>query len=208
MNLRYSTWIVLVLAAASSVHTGSVLAQTQQERSLCQDLRSPDYPIQGCTAVIQAGRQILDRLAFAYNNRGVAYRLKAEYDKAIDDFDEAIKLRPNYPNAFNNRGVAYRNKGDLDHAMADYDQAITLKPDYLAAYYNRGLVLQETGAYDKAIADFTTVLRANPNDPLVLFRRGEAVLKKGDTKAGNADMAAARAISPDIAEAVARSERR
>ena len=147
MNPRYSGWIALGLAIAGTMPSGSVPAQTQQEWMLCQDLRSPDYPIQGCTAVIQAGRQILDRLAFAYNNRGVAYRLKAEYDKAIADFDEAIKLRPDYPNAFNNRGVAYRNKGDLDHAMADYDQSITLKPDYLAAYYNRGLVLQEKGAY-------------------------------------------------------------
>jgi tetratricopeptide (TPR) repeat protein len=129
MNPRYSAWIALALATAGTILPGGpVLAQTQQEWMLCQDLRSPDYPIQGCTAVIQAGRQILDRLAFAHNNRGVAYRLKAEYDKAIADFDEAIKLRPDYPNAFNNRGVAYRNKGDLDHAMADYDQSITLKP--------------------------------------------------------------------------------
>jgi tetratricopeptide (TPR) repeat protein len=102
-------------------------AQTQQEWALCQDLRSPELPIQGCTAVIEAGRQVLDRLAAAYNNRGVAYRLKTEYDKAIDDFDEAIKLRPNYPNAFNNRGVAYRNKGDLEHALADYDRRCVLQ---------------------------------------------------------------------------------
>jgi tetratricopeptide (TPR) repeat protein len=88
--------------------------------ALClgQDLSSPDLPIQGCTAVIQTGRKLLDRLATAYNNRGVAYRLKAEYDRAIEDFDEAIKLRPNFANAFNNRAVAYRNNGDLDHALA------------------------------------------------------------------------------------------
>jgi tetratricopeptide (TPR) repeat protein len=126
---RWALTIVVCL------HATSALAQTPQDWARClgQDLSSPDFPIQGCTAVIQAGRQMLDQLATAYNNRGVAYRIKGEYDKAIDDFNEAIKLRPSYANAFNNRGVAHRNKGDLNGALADYDQAIRLKPDYAAA---------------------------------------------------------------------------
>jgi tetratricopeptide (TPR) repeat protein len=95
--------IVPALVGAAFILAMPAFAQSQQEWALCQDLRSPELPIQGCTAVIEAGRQVLDRLAAAYNNRGVAYRLKTEYDKAIGDFDEAIKLRPNYPNAFNNR---------------------------------------------------------------------------------------------------------
>jgi tetratricopeptide (TPR) repeat protein len=204
---RRASAAVCVATVAGCLLVVSAPAQTQQDWALCQDLRSPDFPIQGCTAVIQAGRELLDRLAIAYNNRGVAYRLKTEYDKAIDDFNEAIKLRPNYPNALNNRAVAYRNKGDLDHALADYDQAIALKPDYLAAYYNRGLALDDKGEYQRAVADFTLVLQADPNNPLVLFRRSQALLKKGDIEAAKADMAAARAIRPDIAEAVARSER-
>jgi tetratricopeptide (TPR) repeat protein len=125
---RRASAAVCVATVAGCLLAVSAPAQTQQDWALCQDHRSPDFPIQGCTAVIRTGRQLLDRLAIAYNNRGVAYRLKTEYDKAIDDFNEAIKLRPNYPNALNNRAVAYRNKGDLDHALADYDQAIALKP--------------------------------------------------------------------------------
>jgi tetratricopeptide (TPR) repeat protein len=144
---------ICVATVAGCMLSVSAPAQTQQDWALCQDLRSPDAPIEGCTAVIQAGRQLLDRLAVAQNNRGVAYRLKAEYNKAINDFDQAIRLRPNYSNAFNNRG--YRNKGDLDHALADYDQAIALKSDDLAAYYNRGLALDDKGEHQRAVADFT-----------------------------------------------------
>jgi tetratricopeptide (TPR) repeat protein len=189
------------------LYATSAIAQTQQDWALCQDLSSPDFPIRGCTAVIQSGRPLLDRLGTAYNNRGVAYRLKGEYEKSIEDFDEAVKLRPNFANAFNNRGVAYRNKGDLDHALADYDQAIRLKPDYLAAFYNRGLVFVERGEYARAIDDFNVVLQVDPQNPLVLFRRGQALLKNGDVEAASADIAAARAIRPDIAEAIARGER-
>jgi tetratricopeptide (TPR) repeat protein len=195
------------LAVVGCLYAMSALAQTPQDWALCQDLSSPELPIRGCTAVIHSGRQLLDRLGTAYNNRGVAYRLKGEYDKSIGDFNEAVRLRPNFANAFNNRGVAYRNKGDLDHALADYHQAINLKPDYLAAFYNRGLVLVDKSEYARAIDDFNIVLQIDPQNPLVLFRRGQAFLKKGEVEAGNADIAAAQAIKPDIAEAIVRSER-
>jgi tetratricopeptide (TPR) repeat protein len=199
--LTCSTFII-----ASCSCYGPVFAQTPQDWALClgQDLSSPDLPIQGCTAVIQTGRQLIDRLATAYNNRGVAYRLKGQYDDAIKDFDEAIRLRSTFANAFNNRAVAYRNKGDLDHALEDYGEAIRLRPDYIPAFYNRGLVLMDKGEYDRALGDFEIVLRADPQNPLALFRRGQALLKKGNIEAGNAALAAARAIKPDIAEIIAR----
>lgn len=130
--------------------------------------RHADVPIEGCTAVIKTGEQILRRLAVAYNNRGVAYRRKANYAQAIEDFNETIRLEPSNANAFNNRGVAYRNMGDLDRALADYDHAILIKPDYWAALYNRGLALTDKQEYAKAISDFTTVLQADPQNPLVL----------------------------------------
>jgi len=79
------------------------------------------------------------------------------------------------------------------------DQAIRIKPDYVAAYYNRGLALTDKGEYGKAISDFTVVLRVDPKNPIVIYRRGEAYLKSGEIDAGNADLAQATAIKPDIA---------
>ncbi|MBR1092654.1 tetratricopeptide repeat protein [Bradyrhizobium manausense] len=180
------------------------LAQTQQEWMDCLagDLRNPDVPIAGCSAVINTGEGILRRLANAYNNRGVARRLKANYAQAIDDFNEAIRLEPNYANAFNNRGVAYRNIGDLDHALSDYDRAILIKPDYFAAFYNRGLALTDRQEYAKAVSDFKVVLAADPRNPLVLYRLGAALVKAGDGDAGNADLAEAKAIKPNIEEEI------
>jgi tetratricopeptide (TPR) repeat protein len=199
----------LALTVGGYLQAVSAFAQTPQEWLLClgQDFSSPDLPIKGCTAIIQTGQQVIDRLATAYNNRGVAYRLKAEYDKAIEDFNEAIRLRPQSPTTFNNRAVAYRNKGDLDHALADYNEAIRLNPNYIAALYNRGLLFDAKKEYERAIDDFNIALKIDPRNPFVLFRRGEAFLKKGSAGAGNADIAAAKAINPDIAEAIAREER-
>src|SRR5262249_38751328 len=72
------------------------------------DRTSPDIQIGGCTALIDAGKETPQTLVIAYNNRGNAYTAKGEYDNAIQDYDQSIKLNPNYARAFNNRGVAYQ----------------------------------------------------------------------------------------------------
>ena len=199
---------IAALAAAIYVLGTPLFAQTNEDWALClgRDFASPDLPIKGCTAVIQTGRQVLRNLATAYNNRGVAYRLEAKYEEAIRDFDEAIRLVPDDAHAFNNRGVAYRNMGNFDRAVADYDRAISIKSDFTAAYYNRGLVLADKKQYAKAISDFTTVLQVDAKNAMVLYRRGTAYLNSGDAKNGNADLAEARAISPNIAADVNRAE--
>ena len=204
-RVRPTISLVIALMVASCFQGAPTFAQTPQDWALCvgQDV-TPDLPIEGCTAIIKTGREVLRRLASAYNNRGVAYRVKANYAEAIDDFNEAIRLVPDFANAFNNRGVAYRNMGDIDRAVADYDQAIRIEPDYIAAFYNRGLALADKREYGKAISDFTAVLRLDPKNPTVLYRRGTAYLNSGDIAAGNADLAEAKAIKPDIAEEIGR----
>jgi tetratricopeptide (TPR) repeat protein len=144
-RVRPTISLVIALMVASCFQGAPTFAQTPQDWALClgKDVSTPDLPIEGCTAIIKTGREVLRRLASAYNNRGVAYRVKANYAEAIDDFNEAIRLVPDFANAFNNRGVAYRNMSDLDRAVVDYDQAIRIKPDYIAAYYNRGLALAD-----------------------------------------------------------------
>jgi tetratricopeptide (TPR) repeat protein len=205
-SIRPNFSLATAIMVASLFQSMPTLAQTTQDWTNCLagDLSTPDLPIDGCTAVIKTGEQVLRRLAAAYNNRGVAYRVKANYAQAIDDFNEAIRLVPNNANAFNNRGVAYRNMGDLDRAVADYDQAILIKPDYVAAFYNRGLALADKKEYAKAISDFTAVLRVDPKNPTVLYRRGTTYLNSGNIEAGNADLAEAKAIKPDIAEDIRR----
>ena len=71
--------------------------------------------------------RINPKFAAAYNNRGVAYDHKGDYDRAIQDYEQAIKLMPGFAQAYFNRGNAYLGKSQYAQAIDDYNQAIRLK---------------------------------------------------------------------------------
>src|SRR5262249_59042002 len=60
-------------------------------------------------------------------NRGIVYySKKGQYDLAIADFTEALKIDPKEINALINRGISWREKGDPDKAIADFTEALRL----------------------------------------------------------------------------------
>jgi tetratricopeptide (TPR) repeat protein len=186
----------------------ALLAQSPSEWMKCLGLEGPivDTVIDGCTAVIQSAQEP-EKLATAFDNRGVAYKHKGQHDRALQDYEQAIRLNPSNANAYNNRGVIYRIKGEYGHAIADYDEAIWLKNgDFPAAYYNRALAYADKGEYEQSLRDFDVVLRFNPRNALALYARGLTLLKKGDTEAGKIEIGAAKAINPNIAEQFDHSE--
>ena len=201
--------ISVILAISVLLNAGSSLAQGPRDWSQCTGREGPvvDAVIEGCTAVIQSRLDPPQRLATAFDNRGVAYRLKGEYVHALQDYNQAIRLDPDNANAYNNRGIIYRIKSDYDRAIADYDEAIWLKNgDFPAAFYNRALAYAGKGEYDRALTDFDVVMRFDASNALGLYARGLTLIKKGDTEAGNADITAAKAINPDISEQFDHSE--
>ena len=267
MHLTCAMVLTGVLLAGASAH-----AQTLQDRRWCdgEDGATVAQRIEGCSAVIRGGRERGDKLAEVFNNRGVAYRLKGDHDRAIADYAQAIRINAKFTAAFINRGVAYDHKGDYDRAIQDYDQAIKLKPsaeahfnrgnaylgktqyasaiddynqaiklkaDFAAAFDNRcwaravvGILKQALADcnealrlmpgnasthdsrafiflkmthYDAAVSDYDAALQVDPKLAFALYGRGLARLRNEDP-AGEADIAAAKALQADIAEEYAR----
>ena len=64
--------------------------------------------------------------ADAFSDRAVAYQSEGQYDRAIQDFDEAIRLNPQDEQAFRNRGAVKKKKGDVAGSDADFAKANAL----------------------------------------------------------------------------------
>jgi tetratricopeptide (TPR) repeat protein len=99
-----------------------------------------------------------------YVDRGVAWSDRGEYDIAIADYNEAIRLDPRNGAAYNDRGNAWAAKGEFDRAIADYSEAIRLDPKDSLPYYNRGAARGAKRDYDRALADYAEAIRLDPKD--------------------------------------------
>src|SRR5215469_8549694 len=114
----------------------TVCAQQSDERRRCfaGEGVTPQQTLESCTLLIEAGGQPPQTRVGAFNSRGNIYLSQRNYDRAIDDYNEAIRLDPKYAIGFNNRGLAYQRKGQIDRAIEDYDEAIRLNPAYALAF--------------------------------------------------------------------------
>ena len=75
---------------------------------------------------------------------GNSLLVKGQYDKAIEKYNQALKIfEADY--VYYNRGNAYYAKKDYKNAQNDYDKTIKLNDRYAEAYYQRALVKKDTG---------------------------------------------------------------
>jgi tetratricopeptide (TPR) repeat protein len=179
-------------------------AQSQQQVDRCANNNQNvalDQRIDACTAAIASGKWSGPGLAWAYNNRSLAYVLQGDYDRGIADADEAIRLDPNDAAAFNNRGNGYREKEQYDRAMADYTEAIRIDPSYALAFKNRGSVYQHQGDLDRAIADYGKAVQLEPTFAVAFADRASAYQEKGDFDHAIADFGTLIHLSPRNAKA-------
>lgn len=159
MRFTWILWVVilaLVTLDEKSWAAGLADAQKCIQESQRGDL---DLAIQLCTRAIESGQLSDADRAITFNNRGNTYFGKRDYTRAIQDYDQAIRIRPNYPEAFNNRGYVYYHKQDYDRAIENYDQALKLNPKYVKAFNNRGGAYDEKRQYEQAVADYAAAAR-------------------------------------------------
>jgi lipoprotein NlpI len=160
--------------AAFLLLSGVSRAQTSSDLSTCirEVDGDPTVVVRACTTALQSNILSETNRRGALNNRGIAYRNQGDYQHAIDDFREAIKINPNDDKVLNNLGALYMNQGDYDHAIESYDAAIKLNPDYFIAIKNRGAAYVNKGDYQRAMMDYDHALMLMPEHPVVLQTRG------------------------------------
>lgn len=125
----------------------------------------------------------------AYSLRSdIAIKSKKDYESALADMNEAIKLQPQFAGYFINRAFLRYNLNDYFGAMADYDYAIQLEPLNATALFNRGLLRAEVHDNNKAIDDFTQVLNLDRNNYHALYNRAILYKEIADYRSSIADL--------------------
>lgn len=187
--------IVLVLVMICGV----AHAQPATDVDLCRDTKNnPDIAIKHCTAAIEARKANNDMLAQWYVQRGALWSDKGDYDRAIADHTNALKLDARVRNANYYRGTAWSNKGEFDRAIADFDTAIKMNASDPVVYHARAIEYTVKGDYARAIADYDKVVQLDAKAEGLHFARGRTLFYMSDFARATTDLEAAFSAQPNI----------
>lgn len=134
--------------------------------------------------------------AQSHYNKGIEYYKQNDFDSAIKELTDTIRLNPNFSQAFVFRGQLYYVKGNYEQAIIDCNQVIRLNPNSAGAYNQRGWYYYFLGNNEQAIIDTTEAIRIDPNLKEAYDSRGWAYLDKGDYIHAIADFEMALRIDP------------
>ena len=117
----------------------------------------------------------------ARNSLGNVLFGKGQIDEAIGQYQEAIRLEPDYAEAHYNLGNVFLGNGQTDEAISQYQEAIRSKPDFMDPHINLGNALLGKGQADDAINQFQTAIQLKPDFADAHYNLGNAFLDKGQT---------------------------
>jgi regulator of sirC expression with transglutaminase-like and TPR domain len=143
----------------------------------------------------------------AYNNRASYYYDRGEYEKALADYDSALRVQPSLGQAharkrrsayFNDRAITYVRLGRYAEALADEGQAIELRPTQASYYFNRGNIHFLTGRYPEARDDLDRAIAASPVPvPAYFKKRGQIYRRLGMEDKALQDMERAQGLQSE-----------
>jgi tetratricopeptide (TPR) repeat protein len=120
-----------------------------------------------------------------------------QYDKAVSDFSEAIRLKSDFAPAYCSRGLAKVQLGRYEDALGDYDRGVAIDPKQTYCRSNRGRLYLLTGRYPKAVDDLSMAL----NNSRLDAGRGQAYEALGQKDRALEDYRAALVLDPSLKEA-------
>ena len=127
---------------------------------------------------VRVEQNVPEEAAEAFN-QGVQLGRLRRYEEAIEFYDKAISLKPDYVKAIFNKAVALQMLNRLEEAVLAYDQAIAINPGDSEAWSNKGIALRSMGRTQEAIECYDQALAINPGDAGLWSNRGIALRSLG-----------------------------
>ena len=109
-----------------------------------------------------------------FSNRGMAYFGLGEYTKALADYEEALRLNPQWLEAYEGRAEVYQELKQYDKAIADYTAALQLKPSSVLYIVALGNLFGLTEQHQQALDSFNKALALRPDTIQAYFGKAYA----------------------------------
>lgn len=136
-------------------------------------------------------------------HRGIARHATEQFDQALADYNEAIKLDDRNALAYVDRGILLATReGQIENAIADFDRALELVPDNIDTLVLRSDLYSALGEHARAVADLDRAVDLSPSNARLLNYRGLLRARRGERTQAVADYSAAIAIDNRFVDAM------
>jgi tetratricopeptide (TPR) repeat protein len=166
-------FLVRLLIAAIAVAAGPLAASATVVDPMVDCLSDDnERRISGCSAMIDNPGLPEEQRSLAHGMRALAYSLLGMFDKAIADYDVALKLKPDFPLALNNRAWAYYKLGRPADGAEDVERALELAPGSPYALDTRAHIRQSMGEAEAALRDYVLAMRVGGERIVKMYQCG------------------------------------
>jgi protein O-GlcNAc transferase len=147
--------------SSNNFHYPEEVEADQGARGDEEELTSPKLSLEKDDVVAQDSTRNLQHRII--NNLGNVLRQQGKLEEAIQSYQQALSLNPNYAQAHNNLGNIFQEQGKLEEALQSYQQALSLNPDFVQAHNNLGNALRQQGKLEEALQSYQQALKINPD---------------------------------------------
>lgn len=137
-------------------------------------------------------------------NLGNRLLSQGKRDEAVESYEKAIAIKPDWAEAYANIGSARSQQGNIDAAITHYQKALALKPELAVLNYNLGNSFLQLYNYEAGITHYRKALEVNPEWPEVHANLGNAFSMLGELEAADSSYQQALKFKPDWAEVYCR----
>jgi len=172
------------------------------DKCINRDRKSaPPVVIQACTELLDRNTMEGHERIYPLLNRAKAYFVQGDRQRALEDFNTAVKIAPKYAKPYYYRGVFYATQTDLDAALQDFDTALSLNHKLVPALRQRAIIHLTQNNPSGALADFSEAVRLQPKSAALWSDRGHLRILIRDYDGALKDEAEAIRLDPKLARA-------
>ncbi len=120
------------------------------------------------------------------------------YEKALEHYDKALVVDPEYVTAWIKKGLSLRGLGGFEKAIRCYDKALEIDPNHAEVWYNKGLALRSLGRFDEAVKFYDKAIELDPNYHKAWINKALALDALGQSEEAIKCYDKARELSKDL----------